>query len=76
MVPVQKRKENKMEEKKKKKRKPKMITNSQRVLDYLAELKARKERGEVIRLSKLGEWLRKNEPLGYIRDEDMRYVMR
>ena len=53
-----------------------MITNSQRVLDYLAELKARKERGEVTRLSKLGEWLRKNEPLGYIRDEDMRYVMR
>ncbi|HBC28351.1 MAG TPA: hypothetical protein DC006_01435 [Prevotellaceae bacterium] len=70
-----KRKENKMKEKKKK-RQPKMITNSQRVLDYLAELKARKERGEVRRLSKLGEWLRRNEPLGYIRDEDMRYVMR
>ena len=61
---------------KKKKRQPKMITNSQRVLDYLAELKAREARGEVRRLSKLGEWLRRNEPLGYIRDEDMRYVMR
>lgn len=65
-----------MEEKKKKKRKPKMITNSQRVLDYLAELKAREERGEVRKLSKLGEWLRRHEPLCTYDEKDLRYILR
>lgn len=62
-------------EKAKKARKPRLITNSPRVLEYLKDLERRKANGEY-KLSKLGEWIMSGESLYTFDDKDLKYIMR
>ncbi|HIW44460.1 MAG TPA: hypothetical protein H9986_05465 [Candidatus Prevotella stercoripullorum] len=59
---------------KKKERKPRMITNSQEVLDFLEKIR---KSGGKRRLNKLGEWLATNpEPLFTWDEKDLKYIMK
>lgn len=62
-------------EKSKKVRKPRLITNSPRVIEYLKDLERRKANGEY-KLSKLGEWIMSGESLYTFDDKDLKYIMR
>lgn len=59
---------------KKKERKPRMITNSQEVLDFLEKIR---KSGGKRRLNNLGEWLATNpEPLFTWDEKDLKYIMK
>lgn len=59
---------------KKKERKPRMITNSQEVLDFLEKIR---KSGGKRRLNKLEEWLATNpEPLFTWDEKDLKYIMK
>lgn len=59
---------------KKKERKPRMITNSQEVLDFLEKIR---KGGGKRRLNKLGEWRKAHpEPLFTWDEKDLKYIMK